>query len=62
MTGRDGGGRDRESQEARPDQRESRTYVTMVSVPHLGDGGVLRLHVRMKEPEPEPGPEPEAGQ
>ncbi len=61
MTGPDDRGRDREPQEASP-ERESQTYVTMVSVPHLGDDGVRRLHARMKEPDPEPGPEPEAGQ
>jgi len=39
-------------------------YVTEVSRPHLGDGGVQRLHAPVKEPEPEldasPHPEPEA--
>ena len=55
MTGRDEGSRDRGSREARTG-RESRTYVTTVSVPHFGDGGVQRLHARMKDP----GPEPEA--
>jgi hypothetical protein len=35
------------------------TYVTEVSVPRFGDGGVQRLHAPMKEPEP--GLEPEAG-
>lgn len=38
-------------------------YVTEISVPVLGDGGVQRLHSSMPEPEPlpEPEPEPEAG-
>ena len=38
-------------------------YVTEVSVPSFGDGGVQRLHARMlqAEPLPEPEPEPEAG-
>ncbi len=61
MTGQDKPGWDHEPQEARP-ERVPRTYVTLVSVPRLGDDGVQRLYVRMKEPDPEPGPEPEAGQ
>ncbi len=60
MTRQDTTGQNREPQQARPDQRPPRTYVTLVSVPRLGDDGIRRLHVRMKEPEP--GPEPEAGQ
>ncbi len=52
MTGQDKDGRDREPQEVRPG-REPHTYVTEVSVPWLGDGGIQRLHARMKEPEPE---------
>ena len=38
-------------------------YVTEISVPSFGDGGVQRLCSRMREPEPlpEPEPEPEAG-
>jgi hypothetical protein len=56
MTGRDkGSSRDRGPGEARTG-REPRTYVTTVSVPHFGDGGVQRLYARMKDP----GPEPEA--
>ena len=35
-------------------------YVTEISVPSFGDGGVQRLCSRMKEPEPLPEPEPEA--
>ncbi len=62
MTRQDTTGPDREPQQDRPDQRPPRTYVTLVSVPRLGDDGIRRLHVRMKEPGPEPGPEPEAGQ
>ncbi len=62
MTRQDKASRDREPQQARTDQRPAPTYVTLVSVPRLGDDGVQRLHVRMKEPEPEPGHEPEAGQ
>ena len=48
--------RDREPQELSAGHREPRTYVTEISVPHFGDGGVQRLHARMKDP----GPEPEA--
>lgn len=38
-------------------------YVTEISVPSFGDGGIQRLRSRMLEPEPvpEPEPEPEAG-
>ena len=53
---RSGPGRDREPQEPSAGYREPCTYVTEVSVPHFGDGGVQRLHARMKDP----GPEPEA--
>jgi len=37
-------------------------YVTEISVPSFGDGGIQRLRSRMLEPEPlpEPLPEPEA--
>ena len=35
-------------------------YVTEISVPSFGDGGVQRLHARMLAPEPLPEPEPEA--
>ena len=38
-----------------------REYVTKISVPTIGDGGIQRLHSQMREPEPlpEPLPEPE---
>ena len=38
-------------------------YVTEISVPSFGDGGVQRLcsHLREPEPLPDPEPEPEAG-
>jgi hypothetical protein len=36
-----------------------REYVTEVSVPTIGDGGIQRLHSQMREPEPVPEPEPE---
>jgi hypothetical protein len=35
------------------DEHEPRTYITEVSVPDPGDGGIQRLHSRMLEPEPE---------
>ena len=35
-------------------------YVTEISVPSFGDGGIVRLCSHMKEPEPLPEPEPEA--
>jgi hypothetical protein len=35
-------------------RREPRAYVTEISVPYFGDGGVQRLHAPMKQPEPEP--------
>ena len=53
---RSGPDRDREPQEPPAGHREPRTYVTEISVPHFGDGGVQRLHARMKDP----GSEPEA--
>jgi hypothetical protein len=53
---RSGPGRDREPQEPPAGHREPRAYVTVISVPYFGDGGVQRLHARMKDP----GPEPEA--
>jgi hypothetical protein len=38
----------------------AREYVTEVSVPSYGDGGVQRLYAPMlAEPEPLPAPEPE---
>jgi hypothetical protein len=46
--------RDREPQEPPADHREPCTYVTEISVPYFGDGGVQRLHARMKDPRPEP--------
>jgi hypothetical protein len=49
-----GPGPDRELREPAADRREPRTYVTVVSVPYFGDGGVQRLHAPMKQPEPEP--------
>lgn len=33
---------------------EPRGYVTEISVPSFGDGGVQRLHSHMLPPEPEP--------
>jgi len=33
-----------------PDGFEPRAYITEISVPTLGDGGVQRLHSHMKEP------------
>jgi len=53
---RNGPGRDRKPQEPPAGHHEPRAYVTVISVPHFGDGGVQRLHARMKGP----GPEPEA--
>ena len=55
MTGRNRDSRDRGPGEARTG-RELCTYVTEISVPYFGDGGVQRLHAPMKDP----GPEPEA--
>jgi hypothetical protein len=43
-----------------PDGFERRTYITEVSVPTPGDGGVQRLCSRMREPEPLPEAEPPA--
>jgi hypothetical protein len=42
-----------------PGPGQPRAYVTEVSVPWFGDGGVQRLYAPMKQPGPEP--EPEAG-
>jgi hypothetical protein len=53
---RSGPDRDRKPQEPPAGHDELRTYVTEISVPHFGDGGVQRLYARMKDP----GPEPEA--
>jgi hypothetical protein len=36
-----------------------REYVTAISVPTSGDGGIQRLHSQMREPEPVPELEPE---
>jgi hypothetical protein len=35
-------------------------YVTEISVPVFGDGGIQRLCSHMRDPEPLPEPEPEA--
>jgi len=35
-------------------------YITEISVPSFGDGGVQRLHARMLQSEPLPDPEAEA--
>ncbi len=53
---RSGPDRGREPQEHPAGHREPRAYVTVISVPYFGDGGVQRLYARMKDP----GPEPEA--
>jgi hypothetical protein len=47
----------RESQDPAAERREPRTYVTLVSVPYFGDGGVQRLYAPMKQPEPEAVPD-----
>jgi hypothetical protein len=47
-------GCDRRSEEPLAGHREPRTYVTVISVPYFGDGGVQRLHGRMKDPGSEP--------
>jgi hypothetical protein len=52
---RSGPDRDSERQEPPADHREPRTYVTVISVPDFGDGGVQRLYAPMKDPGPEPG-------
>ena len=44
-------GRDREPPAG---HGEPRAYVTVISVPYFGDGGVQRLHARMKGPGAEP--------
>jgi hypothetical protein len=44
---------EREPQVPPAGHREPRTYVTEISVPYFGDGGVQRLHARMKDPEPD---------
>lgn len=36
---------------------DMRTYVTEISVPDFGDGGVQRLHNHFLQPETEPEPE-----
>jgi hypothetical protein len=40
------------SMEASPGEHQPRTYVTEVSMPGTGDGGVQRLHSQMPESEP----------
>jgi hypothetical protein len=45
---------DREPQDPAAERREPRTWVTVISVPYFGDGGVQRLYAPMKQPEPEP--------
>ncbi len=52
-----GPGRDGEPQEPPAGHSEPCAYVTEISVPYFGDGGVQRLHVRMKDPGPEPEPD-----
>jgi len=51
---RSGSGHDGEPQEPTAGHREPCIYVTEISVPHFGDGGIQRLHARMKDPGPEP--------
>ena len=51
---RSGPGRDREPEERPAGQHEPATYVTEISVPYFGDGGVQRLQSRMKDPGCEP--------
>jgi hypothetical protein len=53
--------RDWEPQELSAGHREPCTYVTEVSVPYFGDGGVQRLYAPMKQPEPEPEAESNPG-
>lgn len=55
----EGTSRDPGPEDRHPDRGEPRAYVTEISVPTFGDGGVQRLHSHMMEPEPLPGPEPE---
>ena len=55
---RSGPDRNREPQEPPAGHREPRTYVTEISVPYFGDGGMQRLHARMKDPGPEPKTDP----
>ena len=43
-----------EPREPFPERCAPRTYVTEISVPHLGGGGVQRLFAPMKQPESEP--------
>jgi len=45
-------GLDHDPREPRAGEHPGRTYVTEVSRPRVGDGGVQRLHSRMKEPAP----------
>jgi hypothetical protein len=53
--------RDREPQKPSASHREPRAYVTEISVPYFGDGGVQRLHARMKDADPEPADLSDAG-
>jgi hypothetical protein len=41
-----------------PAPREPVTYVTKISVPDSGDGGVQRLHSHFLQPEDEPEAQP----
>ena len=50
--------RDRKPQEPPAGHHEPRTYVTEISVPYFGDGGMQRLHARIKDPGPEPETDP----
>ena len=45
---------DREPQGPAAERREPCPYVTVVSVPYFGDGGVQRLYAPMRQPESEP--------
>ena len=47
-------GRDREPEERPAGHRGPPAYVIEISVPYFGDGGVQRLHARMKDPGPDP--------
>jgi len=57
-TPRSGPDQDREPQEPPTGHGEPCTYVTEISVPYFGDGGVQRLHARMKDPGPDPEADP----
>ena len=49
---------DQEPQDPAAERPEPRTYVTVISVPYFGDGGVQRLYAPMKQAGPEPEPDP----